>query len=72
MMATRFEKSGELLFCYGVSDASKKPKPTNKFRRRGIWLAALVIVVGMFFFAPHAMAWPAVSHTLKAFVAAIW
>ena len=62
-MARRFERSGELLLCYGCSEAPATEKRENNLHRRlGIWLAVLVFAVGMLFFAPHALGSPAGSH----------
>ena len=72
-MARRFEKSGGLLFCYGSSQAPATEKRESKGHRiLGILLALGVLVTGMLIFAPHALGWPAVSHTVKAFVNAVW
>ena len=56
MMARHFEKSGELLFCYGSSDPPAAEAPeTQGHHRVGMWLALVVFAIGMLFFAPYAL-----------------
>lgn len=50
-MATRFVRSGSLLFCYGCPEAPEiKPakKPDKVHPRIGLWVALLIF--GMLFF----------------------
>jgi hypothetical protein len=56
MMARRMERSGALIFFYGSSEPLAMAMRESKVHYRiGIWLALLVLVVGMLFFAPHAL-----------------
>ena len=72
-MAIRLERSGGLIFIHGAPEDTETPKGKSKNRRRlGLLLALIALVMGLLFAGPHALGWPAVNHTLKALLAAIW
>ena len=70
-MASRLEKSGELLMVRYSPDAPAPEKPGSR-RKWGVVLAVIVLVAGTLFVSPHGAGWSAVGHTFKAFLAAVW
>jgi hypothetical protein len=55
-MARRMDRSGSLIFFYGPSGApATAERESGPQRRLGVWLALIVFVMGMLFFAPHVL-----------------
>ncbi|MEJ2008840.1 MAG: hypothetical protein P8Z30_11910 [Acidobacteriota bacterium] len=66
-MAIRLEKDGGLIFIRGGPDPPKKQGSRNM----GLWLMLAVLVMGVVFASPLASGWPAISHTVHGFLAAV-
>jgi hypothetical protein len=71
-MAIRLERSGGLIFIHGAPDP-----PVRKMwwdmdpRGLGFWLVLTLCVAGGLFAYPAVSEWPAITHLVKDFLAAV-
>ncbi len=68
-MAIRLERSGGLIFIKGAPEDPATGK--RRSRNLGLWLALIILVMGMLFVPSNGLSWAAVSHTFKAFLAVV-
>ena len=72
-MAIRLEKSGELILIHGTPDPPAKKKWWDKKPRGlGMWLVLTLLVAAVLFAGTVVSGWPAVAHTVKGLLAAVW
>lgn len=69
-MAMRLERSGGLIFIHGAPEEPQPPK-RNKFTGLGLWLALVILVIGVLFIGPHSLSLADVGHTVKNLLAAV-
>lgn len=69
-MAIRLEKSGDLYLIRGRADPPVKQQRRNL--HLGLWLVLAGLVLVMVYAPALQSQWPAVSHAIQTFLAAVW
>lgn len=69
-MAIRLERSGGLIFIHGAPEEPEPPEGDN-FTSLGLWLALVILVIGVLFIGPHSLSLADVGHTVKSLLAAV-
>jgi hypothetical protein len=69
-MAVRLERSGGLILIRGTKDEPEEPK-RDRFASVGLWLALILLVVGVMFIGPSGVSMADVGHAFKSFLAAV-